>query len=188
MKQVTTSALNNPMAIAKASLVKVQTISADIASLITKGTKKSLDATKTKKQTVDLMETSGLKSFDLDLSNKEKAPLCDSIKQAIVLGFDLDAQALLAKESKTLSDLEKATKRALQQMIGSEFAYYRRALVERERIAIEGKSTEKTSAEGMYFKDLMSALDRLGKLEKASFNIPEHKASIKKLIESDIGA
>jgi len=188
MTQVNTSALNNPMAIAKGALVKAQVISTEIATLITKGTKKSLDASKTKKQTVDLMETSGLKSFDLDLSNKEKAPLCDSIKRAIVLGFDLDAQALLAKESKTLGDLEKATKRALQQQIGSEFAYYRRALVERERIAIDGKSTEKTSAEGMYFKDLMSALDRLGKLEKASFNIPEHKASIKKLIESDIGA
>ena len=181
MKQVSTSALNNPMAIAKASLVKVQTISADIASLITKGTKKSLDATKTKKQTVDLMESSGLKSFDLDLSNKEKAPLCDSIKQAIVLGFDLDAQALLAKESKTLSDLEKATKRALQQMIGSEFAYYRRALVERERIAIEGKA-EKSTPEQMYFKGLQAELERLGKLENASFDVVAHKSALTKLL------
>jgi hypothetical protein len=188
MKQVnTTSALNNPMAIATGALVKAQVISSEIATLITKGTKKSIDASKTKKQTVDLMETSGLKSFDLDLGNKEKASLCDSIKRAIVLGFDLDAQALLAKETKTLSDLEKATKRALGMQIGSEFAYYRRALVERERIVIEGKSTEKTSPEGMYFKDLLSALDRLGKLEKASFKITEHKASIKKLLESDLG-
>jgi uncharacterized protein YaaW (UPF0174 family) len=120
MKQVNTSALNNPMAIAKASLVKAQVISADIADLITKGTKKSLDTAKTKKQTVDLMEASGLKSFDLDLGNKEKASLCDSIKRAIVLGFTAEAQALLAKESKTLSDIEKATKRALGMQIGSE--------------------------------------------------------------------
>jgi hypothetical protein len=189
MKQVNiTTALNNPMAIATQALVKAQVISNEIATLITKATKKSLETAKTKKQTVDLMESSGLKSFDLDLSNKDKASLCDSIKRAIVQGFDLDAQALLAKETKTLSDLEKATKRALGMQIGSEFAYYRRALVERERIAIEGKSTEKTSAEGMYFKDLLSALERLGKLENASFKITEHKASIKKLLESDIGA
>lgn len=188
MKQVNTSALNNPMAIATQALVKAKVISTEIATLITKATKKSLETAKTKKQTVDLMETQGLKSYHLDLSNKDNAELCDSIKRAIVLGFDLDAQALLAKETKTLSDLEKATKRALGMQIGSEFAYYRRALVERERIAIEGKSTEKTSAEGMYFKDLLSALDRLGKLEKASFKVTEHTSALKKLLESDIGA
>jgi hypothetical protein len=189
MKQVnTTTALNNPMAIATGALAKAQVISTEIADKIAKGTKKGIEAALTKKQAIDLMEADKIKSYDLDLTNKEKAPLCDSIKRAIVLGFDLGAQALLAKETKTLSDLEKATKRALQQQIGSEFAYYRRALKERERVEIEGKSTEKTSAEGMYFKDLLSALDRLGKLEKASFKITEHKASIKKLLESDIGA
>ena len=181
MTQVNTSALNNPMAIAKGALVKAQVISTEIATLITKGTKKSIDASKTKKQTVDLMETSGLKSYDLDLSNKEKAPLCDSIKGAIVLGFDLDAQALLAKESKTLGDLEKATKRALQQQIGSEFAYYRRALVERERIAIEGKA-EKSTPEQMYFKGLQAELERLGKLENVSFDLVAHKSALKKLL------
>jgi hypothetical protein len=182
MTQVnTTSALNNPMAKAKASLVKAQVISADIATLITKGTKKSLDASKTKKQTVDLMETSGIKSYDLDLSNKDKAEFCDSIKRAIVLGFDLDAQALLAKETKTLSDLEKATKRALGMQIGSEFAYYRRALVERERIAIEGKA-EKASKVQMYFKDLQSALDRLVDLENMDFDLVAHKSALNKLM------
>jgi hypothetical protein len=180
MNQVT-NALNNPMAKAKASLVKAQVISTEIATLITKGTKKSIDASKTKKQTVDLMESSGLKSYDLDLSNKDKAELCDSIKRAIVLGFDLDAQALLAKETKTLSDLEKATKRALGMQIGSEFAYYRRALVERERIAIEGKA-EKSTPEQMYFKGLQAELDRLGKLENASFDIVAHKSALTKLL------
>jgi hypothetical protein len=170
MKQVnTTTALNNPMAIAKASLVSAKVIGSEIADLITKGTKKSLDTAKTKSKTVDLMQANGLKSYDLDLSNKENTPLHDSIKRAIVLGFDLDAQALLAKESKTLSDFEKATKRALGMQIGSEFAYYRRALAKREESAERGQ-VEKSSPVEMYFKDLANALDRLTKLENMEFD------------------
>jgi len=177
--------LNNPMAIAKASLVNAKVIGADIADLITKGTKKSLDTAKTKSKTVDLMQAQGLKSYDLDLSNKENAPLHDSIKRAIVLGFDLDAQALLAKESKVLSDFEKATKRALGMQIGSEFAYYRRALAKREESAEKG-IVDKSTPEQMYFKELNSALDRLSKLENASFDIVKHKAALTKLAHNAI--
>ena len=180
MNQVTT-ALNNPMAQATKALVKAKVISSDIASKISKGTKKTLEAALTKKQAIDLMEADQIKSYHLDLSNKDNAELCDSIKRAIVLGFDLDAQALLAKETKTLSDLEKATKRALSQQIGSEFAYYRRALVERERIAIEGKA-EKSTPEQMYFKGLQAEFDRLNKLENARFDVVAHKTMLKKLL------
>lgn len=182
MKQVNiTSALNNPMAIATGALIKAKVISADIADLITRGTKKSLDTAKTKKQTVDLMEADGLKSFDLDLGNKEKASLCDSIKRAIVLGFTVEAQALLAKESKVLSDIEKATKRALGMQIGSEFAYYRRALAKREESAEKG-AVDKSTPEQMYFKDLQSALDRLAKLESMDFDLVAHTSALKKLL------
>ena len=180
MNQVT-NALNNPMAKAKASLVKAQVISTEIAEGITKGTKKSLDTAKTKSKTVDLMQAEGLKSYDLDLSNKDKAELHDSIKRAIVLGFDLDAQALLAKESKVLSDFEKATKRALGMQIGSEFAYYRRALAKREESAERG-AVDKSSPVEMYFKDLKSALDRLAKLESVDFDLTIHTSSLKKLL------
>jgi hypothetical protein len=173
--------LNNPMAIATGALIKPQVITSEVADLITKATKKSLDTAKTKKQTVDLMEAQGLKSFDLDLANKEKAPLCDSIKRAIVLGFTLEAQALLAKESKVLSDLEKATKRALGMQIGSEFAYYRRALAKREEDSVKG-STDKSTPVEMYFKDLQSALDRLAKIESVDFDLVKHTDAIKKML------
>ena len=175
------SVLNNPMAKATKALIKGKVIGAEIADLITKGTKKSLDTAKTKAKTVDLMQAQGLKSYDLDLSNKENAPLHDSIKRAIVLGFDLEAQALLAKEPKVLSDFEKATKRALQQQIGSEFAYYRRALAKREESAERG-AVDKATPEQMYFKDLASALERLAKLENASFDLVAHKSALKKLV------
>lgn len=176
-----TTALNNPMAKAKGALVKGKTIGAEIADLITKGTKKSLDTAKTKSKTVDLMQAQGLKSFDLDLSNKDNADLHNSIKQAIVLGFDLEAQALLAKESKVLSDFEKATKRALGMQIGSEFAYYRRALAKREESAERGEVEKSTPVE-MYFKDLKSALDRLTKLEQMDFDLVQHTSALKKLL------
>lgn len=182
MNQVNlSSVLNNPMAKATKALVKAKVIGSEIAELITKGTKKSLDTAKTKAKTVDLMQAQGLKSFDLDLSNKENAPLHDSIKGAIVLGFDLESQALLAKEAKVLSDFEKATKRALQQQIGSEFAYYRRALAKREESAERG-AVDKATPEQMYFKDLQSALDRLTKLENMSFDLVQHTSALKKLL------
>ena len=158
MNQVNiTTALNNPMAKAKGALVKGKVIGAEIADLITKGTKKSLDTAKTKSKTVDLMQAQGLKSFDLE------------------------AQALLAKESKTLSDFEKATKRALGMQIGSEFAYYRRALAKREESAERGEVEKSTPVE-MYFKDLKSALDRLSKLENMDFDLVQHTTAIKKLL------
>jgi len=178
-----TTALNNPMVKAKASLVKAQVISTEIADSITKGTKKSLDTAKTKSKTVDLMQAQGLKSFDLDLGDKTKTELHDSIKRAIVLGFDLDAQALLAKEPKTLSDFEKATRRALGMQIGSEFAYYRRALAKREESAERGE-VEKSTPVDMYFKDLKSALDRLAKLENVDFDIITHKDYLTNLLSS----
>jgi hypothetical protein len=177
----TTTALNNPMAKAVKALVKGKTIGAEIADLITKGTKKSLDTAKTKSKTVDLMQAQGLKSFDLDLSNKDNADLHDSIKRAIILGFDADAQALLAKESKVLSDFEKATKRALGMQIGSEFAYYRRALAKREESAERGAVDKSTPVE-MYFKELQSALDRLTKLENMDFDLVVHTSALKKLL------
>lgn len=182
MNQVNiTTALNNPMAKVTKALIKAQVISSEIADSITKGTKKSLDTAKTKAKTVDLMQAQGLKSFDLDLSNKDKSELHDSIKRAIVLGFDLEAQALLAKESKTLSDFEKATKRALGMQIGSEFAYYRRALAKREESAERGEVEKSTPVE-MYFKDLKSALDRLTKLESMDFDLVQHTSALKKLL------
>ena len=62
MKQVnTTTALNNPIAIATQALVKGKVIGSEIVDLITKGTKKSLDTAKTKAKTVDLMQANGLK-------------------------------------------------------------------------------------------------------------------------------
>jgi hypothetical protein len=65
--------------------------------------------------------------------------------------------------------------------IGSEFAYYRRALAKREESAERGE-VEKSSPVEMYFKELKSALDRLAKLENLEFDLVAHTSALKKLL------
>lgn len=181
MKQVNTSALNNPMAIATQALVKAQVISAEIAQKVTDGFRKTLAVGVTKKQTVDLMVAQKIKSFDISV----KAPnpeLRNSIKKAIILGFNDNQQALLAKATNTLSDPDKKDKRELQQQVGSEIGYYERALKDREARATVTEVAEKSTPVQMYFKDLESALERLGKLENLPFDLVKHTSAIKKLL------
>ena len=173
--------LNNPMAIATQALVKGQVISAEIAKLVTDGFKKTLAVGVTKKQTVDLMVAQKIKSFDISI----KAPspeLRNSIKKAIVLGFNDSDQALLAKETKSLSDADKKEKRRLGMQVGSEIGYYERALKDREAKSTVTEVAEKSTPVQMYFKDLESALERLGKLENLPFDLVKHTSAIKKLL------
>lgn len=160
---------------------KMLTISTQTAKLIAIGTKKHQDAIKTKKQAVDLLVAEGYKSFDFDLYDKTKKEFCDSVKAAIVLGFSLEARELLVKETKTLSDVEKGVKRYLVQQIGSEFNYYKKALVNREANPTSEKS-EKANDLVMYFRFLKDALDRLPKLENAGFSIMDHKSALEGLL------
>jgi len=186
MKQVNTSALNNPIAKGTAKLkADAIKLTAEISASITEGTKKTAAATLTKKRTLDLMQAQKIKSAHLDLSAKSYGDLHKQIKQAIVLGFTAEDQALLLKETKTLSDGEKTNKRLAQQQIGSEFAYYRRELKKREERAdakAEGGTAEKSTPVDMYFKDLQSALERLAKFESADFSIMDHKSALESLL------
>jgi hypothetical protein len=180
MSKVSTP-LNNPMAIATQALVKGQVISAEIAKLVTDGFKKTLAVGVTKKQTVDLMVAQKIKSFDISI----KAPspeLRNSIKKAIILGFNDSDQALLAKETKSLSDADKKEKRRLGMQVGSEIGYYERALKDREAKSTVTEVAEKSTPVQMYFKDLESALERLGKLENLPFDLVKHTSAIKKLL------
>ena len=181
-----TSAINNPIAKGTAKLkADAIRLTAEISASITEGTKKTIGATLTKSKTLDLMQAQKIKSAHLELDAKAHADLHKQIKQAIVLGFTADTQALLLKETKTLSPNEKTDKRAAQQQIGSEFAYYRRELKkreEREAAKAEGGTAEKSTAVDMYFKDLKSALDRLAKFESAEFSIMDHKSALDTLL------
>jgi hypothetical protein len=187
MNQVNqTSAINNPIAKGTAKLkADAIKLTAEISASITEGTKKTIGATLTKKKTLDLMQAQKIKSAHLEIAAKSYADLQKQIKQAIVLGFTADTQALLLKETKTLSEGEKTNKRVAQQQIGSEFAYYRRELKkreERESAKAEGGTAEKSTPVEMYFKDLQSALDRLAKMEELPFDLVQHTSALKKLL------
>jgi hypothetical protein len=187
MKQVNiTAALDNPIAKGIKKL-KADTvvIGSKTADLITASTKKQLGVASSKKQTLDALQGDGVKSFMLDTPAKGQKPaypeLVNQIRVAIVSALDTDLQTLLKKEAKTLSDMEKGVKRYWQQQIGSEFAYYRRELKKREEREIAGDKDKSTPVD-MYFKDLQSALERLGKLESAEFSIMDHKSTIESLL------
>lgn len=181
-----TSALNNPITKGVKKLrADTVVIGAKTADLITASTKKQLGVASSKKQTLDALQGDGVKSFMLDSPAKGQKPaypeLVNQIRVAIVSALDGDLQALLKKEAKTLSDMEKGVKRYWQMQIGSEFAYYRRELRKREDREVAGDKDKSTPVD-MYFKDLQSALDRLTKLEGVDFKIVEHKDQIEMLL------
>lgn len=181
-----TSALNNPI-VKGTKKLKADTvvIGAKTADLITASTKKQLGVASSKKQTLDALQGDGVKSFMLDSPAKGQKPaypeLVNQIRVAIVSALDGDLQALLKKEAKTLSDMEKGVKRYWQMQIGSEFAYYRRELRKREDREIAGDKDKSTPVD-MYFKDLQSALDRLTKLEGVDFDVTAHTKVINAML------
>jgi hypothetical protein len=181
-----TSALNNPMAqTVKALKSKAVNISSKTADLITKATKQTVEGKKTKAKTLDSLQADGVKSFMLDIPKQKKANqfegLHSSIKLAIVSALDEDIQALLKKEAKTLSDMEKGVKRYWQQQMGAEFVYYRKELKKREERESR-ENNDKATPVQMYFKDLESALARLAKLEELEFDLVVHTTALKKLL------
>jgi len=185
MNQVTT-ALNNPIAKgAKATKAQVVNISSKTSGLITDSTKKQVGVKQTKALTLDSLQADGIKSFMLEMPKQKKAnqfeSLHSSIKLAIVSALDDDIQALLKKEPKTLSDMEKGVKRFWQQQVGSEFAYYRRELKKRE-VRAERDNNDKATPVQMYFRDLESAQARLLKLEELDFDLVAHTTALKKLL------
>lgn len=182
-----TSALNNPMAqTVKALKAKVVNISSKTSGLITQATKQTVGVKQTKALTLDALQADGIKSFMLDLPKQKKAnpypELHSSVKLAIVSALDEDIQTLMAKETKTLSDMEKGVKRYWQQQVGSEFAYYRRELKKREERSTR-ENNEKATPVEMYFRDLQSALDRLIKIEELDFDLVAHTSALKKLLQ-----
>ena len=91
---------------------------------------------KTKKM-VDLLVADGIKSSMLDKPSKKtdanpNATLQFGITQAIIKGLPAEWVSLIAKDTKTLSDSDKNTKRYAQQQVGSYYGKVKRALIDFE--------------------------------------------------------
>ena len=150
---------------------------------------KSREADNAKVKAVDGLYADGVTSAMLLAPAKgESTVLFDSVKVSVVLGFTAQVQALLKKDTKTLNETQKDTKRYWQQQIGSKVKDLRKALARREAQAQEsdGAGADKATWEsvkrkviaeiitqaqgkeastikdiGAFIKDLQSALARI---------------------------
>ena len=123
----------------KVATVKLST--ATVAAIST-WTNKTLTTDKAKTKAVDLLHTDGVTAAMLLSPEKgESTTLFDSVKIGVILGFTAQIQALLKKDTKSLSDTQKREKRNWQQQIGSKMKDLRNALAKREakaKAAMEG--------------------------------------------------
>ena len=93
----------------------------------------SVKADMSKIKVVDSLHADGVTPAMLLSPKKgESSVLFDGVKVSIVLGFTATVQALLKKDTKTLSDSQKTDKRHWQQQIGSKMKDLRNALTRRE--------------------------------------------------------
>lgn len=111
---------------------------------------KTIAADKAKTKAVDSLHADGVTADMLEAPAKgESTVLFDSVKVGIVLGFTAANQALLKKDTKTLSEQQKSDKRYWQQQIGSKLKDLRKALRIREAQGQEsdGAGSDKSSWE-----------------------------------------
>ena len=100
---------------------------------------KTLRAAKDQTKTIDLLVADGVTSDMLKAPAKgADTAFFDSVKAAVVTGFTASNQALLKKDTKSLSDQQKSDKRYWQQQIGALTNDLYRAMVRREAQATRG--------------------------------------------------
>ena len=129
----------------------------------------SAKADKTKVKTLDVLQAEGFVSTDFVAPDKGKdRALYDSLKAAVVLGFEVRFQTLLAKDTKTLDDDAKALKKTWQQQIGSRMTDLKNGLAKRENP--EGEQAT-ASFESRLKRDLTKYIAQIEKGEAFSFTV-----------------
>jgi hypothetical protein len=129
----------------------------------------SAKADKTKVKTLDVLQAEGFVSTDFIAPDKGKdRALYDSLKAAVVLGFEVRFQTLLAKDTKTLDDNAKALKLYWQRQIGSKMTDLKNGLAKRENPE-GGKAT--ASFEARLKRDLTKYIAQIEKGEAFSFTV-----------------
>lgn len=98
----------------------------------------TVKADKAMASALDTLASDGIQSTDFispkkaDSGSTASPELFDSINSAIVLGFTANARQLLEKNTKSLTDPQKTTKRYWQQQIGARRNDFKRAMERRE--------------------------------------------------------
>ena len=129
----------------------------------------SVKSDKTKLKTLDVLQAEGFVSTDFVAPEKGKdRALYDSLKAAVVSGFEVKFQTLLAKDTKTLDDHGKDIKKHWQQQIGSRMTDLKNGLAKREN-PDGGKAT--ASFESRLKRDLTKYIAQIEKGEAFSFTV-----------------
>ena len=129
----------------------------------------SAKADKTKVKTLDVLQAEGFVSTDFVAPDKGKdRALYDGLKAAVIFGFEVKVQTLLAKDTKTLDDDTKKVKKMWQQQIGSRMTDLKNGLAKRENP--EGEK-ETASFESRLKRDLTKYIAQIEKGEAFSFTV-----------------
>lgn len=144
---------------------------------------------KTKKM-VDLLVARGINSKMLDKPSKKNdanphATLQFSITQAITKGLPIEWQSLLTKDTKTLSESDKSTKRYAQQQQGSYYGKIKRALIDFENPKSSSTRVTRTAVQRI-IDSLNDAIEVAEKIEEPNFDITGFKkivASAKAMVK-----
>ena len=129
----------------------------------------SAKADKAKVKTLDILQAEGFVSTDFVAPDKGKdRALYDGLKAAVIFGFEVKVQTLLAKDTKTLDDDAKKVKKMWQQQIGSRMTDLKNGLAKRENP--EGEKAT-ASFESRLKRDLTKYIAQIEKGEAFSFTV-----------------
>jgi hypothetical protein len=153
----------------------MKAISSIIATAIGQYVGASVKTDKIKVKVVDTLVSEGITSEMLVAPKKgEDVVFYGSVKAAVVAGFASNVQALLDKDTKTLSDAQKSDKRYWQQQIGSKIKDLRNALVKRESQGEEGEARGNVASfEARLKRDLAKYIAQIEKGEAFEFAVVE---------------
>ena len=132
----------------------------------------------------DSYQADGVKSSMLDKPAKKtdanpNATLQFQIQQAIIKALPATWQALLAKDTKTLSESDKQEKRYAQQQVGSKYGKIKRHLEKLENPNSSAPRVTRSAVERI-IDSLNDAIEVAEKIEEPNFDI----AGFKKIVAS----
>ena len=152
----------------------MKTVSKQAAQVIAKAVAKKLEVDKATAMVLDALQADGVTPEMMFAPKKDQdRTFYASLEGAVIAGFTATAQALLKKETKTLSDDQKVAKRYWQQQIGSKIKDFRNALQRRIDQGSEGGANNTSTLEGRIRRDLAKYITQLEKVESFSGNVVE---------------
>lgn len=154
------------------------------ATRITAAVSASSKADKSMVSAIDTLIAEGFKSTDFispktkDTKSTASEELFEAINAAIIKGFPAPTQALLIKNTKSLSDSQKASKRYAQQQIGAKRNDFKSAMEKRNKKEIEG-STSRTRTPDQRIRDSLNDILKVcAGLEEPKFDIIKMRAQV----------